>query len=150
MVNERSDNETATAVVMLIDDETALTGRMSKFFNRYGLDVLTVSNGREALDRLDEGWGDRVDVAVLDIKMPRLDGLKTLHTIKRRYPRIEVIIFSAHRTVDGVIEGLKINGAFDFLMKPLPPEILLGKVVEAIARKRSLEPSRSLREFSNG
>ena len=58
--------------------------------------MLTAFSGREALERLDSKEGDRVDLVVLDVKMPGMNGLEALVEIKRRHPLIEVIMLTGH------------------------------------------------------
>ena len=101
---------------------------------------LTAFSGREALERLaSKERGNRVEVVVLDVKMPGMDGIETLAEIKRHHPLVEVIMLTGHATVESAIEGMK-QGAFDYLMKPCDLEQLLSaKVSEAAARKRRHE-----------
>jgi DNA-binding NtrC family response regulator len=79
-----------------------------------------------------------VEVVILDVKMPGMDGIETLREIKRQFPLVEVIMLTGHATVESAIEGMKI-GAFDYLMKPSEIETLVAKVAEAAARKRQHE-----------
>ena len=65
-----------------------------------------------------------IDVVILDVKMPGMDGIQTLEEIKRRFPITEVIMLTGHATVESAIEGMKL-GAFDYLMKPCDMEQLV-------------------------
>ena len=87
------------------------------------------------------GEGD-VDVVVLDIRMPGLDGLEVLREIKVRHPVVEVILLTGHGAIDTAVQGLK-SGAFDYLLKPTSFEDLLTKLEEA--RKRKFEHEERIR-----
>ncbi|MBW1712660.1 MAG: response regulator [Deltaproteobacteria bacterium] len=124
--------------VMLVDDEAPFVETMTKRLAKRGLGVEAAYSGQEALDKLQAEAGKRVDVVILDVKMPGLDGLETLTAIKHRHPLIEVVMLTGHATVESAIEGMK-RGAFDYLMKPSDMEVLMAKVEEACQRKRQHE-----------
>ena len=124
------------ANVLLVDDEVPFVETMTKRLTKRDLRITSAFNGREALDKLEE---DRsVEVVILDVKMPGMDGNETLREIKRRYPLVEVIMLTGHATVESGIEGMKM-GAFDYLMKPCDMDQLISKVKEAAAKKRQHE-----------
>jgi DNA-binding NtrC family response regulator len=79
-----------------------------------------------------------VEVVILDIKMPNMDGMTALKEIKSKFPLVEVIMLTGHATVETGIEGMKM-GAFDYLMKPCDMDQLIEKVNEAAKRKRDQE-----------
>lgn len=122
--------------VMLVDDEIPFVETMTKRLTKRDLVVLPAFSGREALQNLDKA-GD-IDVVILDVKMPEMDGIETLREIKRAYPLVEVIMLTGHATVESAIEGMKL-GAFDYLMKPTDMDQLLAKVEEATQKKRKQE-----------
>ncbi len=126
----------ALAKVMLVDDEVPFVETMTKRLKKRDLDVYSAFSGMEALDALAEHSG--VEVVILDVKMPGMDGIDTLREIKRLYPLVEVVMLTGHATVESAIEGMKL-GAFDYLMKPCDMDVLLGKVQEAADRKRKHE-----------
>jgi DNA-binding NtrC family response regulator len=70
--------------------------------------------------------------------MPGMDGIETLKIMKSAYPLTEVVMLTAHATVESAIEGMRF-GAFDYLMKPCDMEQLMGKVNEATRKKRGHE-----------
>ncbi len=119
--------------LMLVDDEQAFVETMSKRLDKRGYSVLRASSGSEALDRLKEARD--LDVVVLDVKMPGMDGIQTLQEIKKAFPLVEVIMLTGHATVETAIEGMKL-GAYDYLMKPCDMDVLLAKVDEAGEKKR--------------
>ena len=124
------------ANVLLVDDEVPFVETMTKRLTKRDLRITSAFNGQEALDKLEEHRS--VEVVILDVKMPGMDGNETLKEIKRRYPLVEVIMLTGHATVESGIDGMKL-GAFDYLMKPCDMDQLISKVKEAVAKKRQHE-----------
>ena len=122
--------------VMLVDDEEAFVQTMEKRITRRGLSVVTASSGRKALEVIKRSKD--LDVVILDVKMPEMDGIETLKRIKSDYPLVEVVMLTGHATVESAIEGMKL-GAFDYLMKPSDLDLLLAKVKEAHDKKKAHE-----------
>ena len=116
------------AKILLVDDEAAFVDAMVKRLSKRDFELLTAYSGQEALDVLKRD--DDVDVVILDVKMPGLDGIETLKKIKSKHPLVEVIMLTAHATVESAIEGMKL-GAFDYLMKPAEIDELVDKVKKA-------------------
>ena len=121
------------ANLLFVDDETAFVEAMIKRLNIRDIDVTPAFSGTEALQKLADK--SDLEVVILDIKMPGMDGIETLREIKAQFPLVEVIMLTGHATVESAIEGMK-QGAFDYLMKPCDIDVLVGKVTEACARKR--------------
>ena len=124
------------ANVLLVDDEVPFVETMTKRLNKRDLQVSTAFSGAEALEKL--GKDSRVEVVILDVKMPGMDGIETLREIKRRHPLVEVVMLTGHATVETAIEGMKL-GAFDYLMKPCDMGVLISKVGGAASRRREQE-----------
>ena len=122
--------------VILVDDEVPFVETMTKRLEKRNLTVLSAYEGQEALDRLEKNRN--VDVVILDVKMPGMDGIETLKEIKKRNPLTEVIMLTGHATVESAIEGMK-RGAYDYLMKPCDIEVLMEKVTAATEKKREHE-----------
>ena len=111
-------------VVMLVDDEVPFVDTMTKRLSKRDLEIVTAYSGQEALEKLE---GRKVDVVILDVKMPGMDGIETLRRIKEAHPLVEVIMLTGHATIETGVEGMKL-GAFDYLMKPCDIEQLMTKV----------------------
>lgn len=124
------------AKVLLVDDERPFVETMMKRLNKREVEILPAYNGQEALEQLEKD--SHIEVVILDIKMPVMDGMEALSRIKAKYPLVEVIMLTGHATVETGIEGMKM-GAFDYLMKPCNTEELVAKVQEAADRKRKHE-----------
>lgn len=124
------------ANILLVDDEQGFVETLAKRVANRGLTVHTAMSGQEAIDYL--GGNRSVDVVVMDVKMPGIDGNEALKLIKNAHPLVEVIMLTGHATVESAIEGMK-SGAFDYLMKPAELEDLLAKVNEAYDKKQTHE-----------
>jgi DNA-binding NtrC family response regulator len=126
----------AIANVLLVDDEVPFVEAMTRRLTKRNLDIFAAYSGEEALEQL-EG-NDRIEVVILDVKMPGMDGIEVLTEIRKRHPLLEIIMLTGHATVESAIEGMK-QGAFDYLMKPCDIDHLISKVAEAAAKKRQHE-----------
>jgi DNA-binding NtrC family response regulator len=126
----------AIATILLVDDEVPFVDTMTKRLTKRGMEVVPAYDGPEALAKLDARRN--IEVVVLDVKMPGMDGIEALGEMKKAHPLVEVIMLTGHATVESAIEGMK-RGAFDYLMKPCDIELLVEKVTEAAARKRRQE-----------
>lgn len=120
--------------LMLVDDEERFRVTMEKLAARKGFGMVTAGSGMEALEKLNH---HRVHVVVLDVCMPGMDGIATLHEIKRRHPRVEVIMITGHATFETAVDGLR-AGATDFLIKPVDIDDLLAKAEEAFVKRQAL------------
>ncbi|HSL39216.1 MAG TPA: response regulator [Desulforhopalus sp.] len=121
--------------VLVVDDEDDFREVTSKRLTKRGLKVWDAESGAKALEILE---GTRIDVVLLDVKMPGMDGIETLRHIRNLKPLIEVVLLTGHASVDSGIEGMKL-GAFDYLMKPIELEPLLEKLTDAYEKKRLRE-----------
>ncbi|HEU4401893.1 MAG TPA: response regulator, partial [Candidatus Polarisedimenticolia bacterium] len=101
----------------------------------HGYTVATAQDGRSAVEMVRQ---TRFQVALCDLKMPGISGLETLEQIKAINPDIEIIIITAHGTMESAIESLR-KGAFDFLVKPVVFQDLLFSVGKALERRELLE-----------
>ena len=117
--------------VLLVDDEVELIDRLVRRMEMRRVDVEGANSGSDALAMLDR---KEFDVVVLDVKMPKMDGIETLKEIKKRYPIIEVIMLTGHANVEVAIQGMEL-GAFDYLLKPIKIDQLLYKIQDAYKLK---------------
>jgi DNA-binding NtrC family response regulator len=126
--------------VLLVDDEKDFVEMLSLRLNEVGEKVTAAYSGKECLETLEN---KEIDVVILDIKMPGMDGMETLGEIKKRFPLVEVIMLTGHGSTETAVEGMKM-GAFDYLMKPADFDDLTIKL-EA-ARKRKDEQEERIRK----
>jgi DNA-binding NtrC family response regulator len=117
--------------VLFVDDEVDFLETLLKRMKKRDVNVNGVESGEKALELLDR---EPVDVIVLDVRMPGMDGIQTLREIKKRYPLVEVIMLTGHASLEVAIEGMEL-GAFDYLMKPVDIDELLYKIQDAYKKK---------------
>ncbi len=128
--------------LLLVDDEDRFRSTLSKRLAEKGIVAETASNGVEALKVVKE---KPVDIIVLDIKMPEMDGIETLRHVKKLNPEIEVILLTGHANIESAVEGMRL-GAHDYLMKPCDIEQLLEKIITAY----NIRVAREKKEMKNG
>jgi DNA-binding NtrC family response regulator len=129
--------------VLFVDDETDFLETLIKRMKKRKLNVSGVKSGEEALEFLKhaEASEEPVDIVVMDVKMPGMDGIQTLREIKKICPRVEVIMLTGHACLEVAREGMD-SGAFDYLMKPVDMDELLFKIQDAY-KKKTLQEKRA-------
>jgi DNA-binding response OmpR family regulator len=126
--------------ILLIDDEKQFVVTMAKRLRKRGFLVTEAGGGLEGLRILENA---PVDVVVLDVGMPDMDGIQVLREIKMRFPQVQVLMLTGHADMEVAISGMAM-GAFDYLMKPVELEVLVGKIREACSRSRKAGEGRGL------
>ncbi len=114
--------------VLVVDDAFAVRQALSMLL-KSSYKVTTANNGEEGIQCLEK---EHFDVVILDIEMPGLSGLETLAQIKKRWPQVQVIIATAHGTLEYAQEAMS-KGAFDFISKPFDVSKVLDVVRKAFA-----------------
>ena len=102
------------AEVLVIDDEPSITDFLSTALGEEGYRCLTAASGEDALKKLSM---DKIDVILLDLRLPGMSGMDALRAIKSTYPRIAVIVITAVGDAETAVEAMKI-GAMDYIIKP--------------------------------
>lgn len=125
--------------LLIVDDEVRLVETLSKRLTARGLYVEGVHSGGEALALLQS---TPFDVALLDVRMPVMDGLTALREIKKIQPLLQVIMLSGNASINAAVEGMRL-GALEYLLKPANIEDVLAKVEEAFKKKRLEEERQS-------
>jgi len=121
--------------VLVVDDEKDFVEMLSLRLKEVGEKVTPAYSGKECLETLENR---EIDVVILDIKMPGMDGIETLREINKRFPLVEVIMLTGHGTIETAVEGMKL-GAFDYLLKPADFDDLMTKLGGAKKRKDEQE-----------
>lgn len=121
--------------VLVVDDEVEFADLLQERLNDRGFEVFKAYSGDDALEGLDE---TNPDVVILDVMLPGMDGLSTLHEIKQRRPLVGVIMLTGHANLETAVEGMKL-GAYDFLIKPTEIRSLVEKITQAYRRKNEQE-----------
>jgi DNA-binding NtrC family response regulator len=117
--------------LLLVDDDEPLRQTLARRLGRQDMTVTQAGNGAEALARAAQA---RFDVAVLDLHMPDMTGLELLEQLQARQPDVEVLLLTAHGSIETAIQALK-SGAYDYLTKPfhLPElEVHIQKAYEKV------------------
>jgi DNA-binding NtrC family response regulator len=117
-----------TAKILVIDDEEIIRLSCQRILTEEGYEVHTRLSGPEGLKLLAE---EPFDLAIVDLKMPGMDGIEVLQSIKRDYPQTPVIMITGYATVESAVEAMK-SGAFDYLPKPFTPDEVAVVVKKAL------------------
>jgi two-component system chemotaxis response regulator CheY len=112
------------AKILIADDAAFMRMRCGKLLQVHGHTIVEAENGREAVDKF---TSEQVDVVLLDITMPEMDGLTALREIKKLDPDARVAMVTAIGQQQVVMEALQ-SGARDFVVKPFQPERVLAAV----------------------
>jgi DNA-binding NtrC family response regulator len=135
--------------VLVVDDEASVCKAMSKFLSKRGFEVVEARDGEQALV---EYKVERPDVVLLDIRMPKKDGLEVLKTIHKMEPETVVIMTTAVNEVYSAVEAMKL-GAYDYLVKPIDLDHLsssLDRAREHMALKQEVERLQALHQEQLG
>jgi len=119
--------------VLVVDDEVDFLDSFVMRLSLRGLTAHGVADGAAALDYL---ASHPVDVVVLDIKMPGLDGLDTLREIRHQHPAVQVIVLTGHGSQEFSKIGLEL-GAFDYLIKPVKLDTIIDRIRKACPRENA-------------
>ena len=118
--------------ILVVDDDTGVRTVFSSILRKEGYRVTAVKNGYEAIKVIDE---ESFDLALVDLRMPGLDGIQVLERIRSRRPQTRVIIYSAYGLVEDAVEAMR-KGATDYLNKPFSPNELELNVKKALEKSR--------------
>ncbi|RMD94675.1 MAG: response regulator [Calditrichaeota bacterium] len=133
--------ERVTPKILIVDDEPVVRNVCQLSLEKRGYHVETVENGSRALELLKKG---DIDIVFTDIKMPIIDGLELLDTIKRDFPHVEVVIMTGYATIEGAIDAMK-KGAYDFILKPIKPDQIRLVTKKCVEKIQLSEENRTLR-----
>jgi DNA-binding NtrC family response regulator len=109
-----SNDQPSNIRLLLVDDDEALIEMMRERFDRKGVKIATATRGADALTLAAEG---QFDVVLLDVNLPDFSGLDLLNKFKEQHPEMEIIMLTAHASLDSAIQAMK-SGAYDYLTKP--------------------------------
>ncbi|MGW4246918.1 response regulator transcription factor [Nocardia sp. NPDC004722] len=127
----------ASAKVLVVEDDPNVRSTLEQLLRFEGYRVSVACDGREALDLLET---DRPDLAVVDVVMPRLDGLSLCRTLRRRGDRLPILVLTARGQAGDRVAGLD-AGADDYLGKPFDTEELLARLRALLRRSAPAEPA---------
>jgi DNA-binding NtrC family response regulator len=119
--------------VLIADDEVEFGSTLATRLQLRSFDTSMVTSGGEALEAIEK---EPPDVLLLDLKMPDIDGLEVLASLKQSHPDIRVIILTGHGSFEAGQEGMKL-GAYDYVMKPVDLDRLIEKIKDAFLEKKT-------------
>jgi two-component system, NtrC family, response regulator HydG len=130
------------ARLLVVDDELIVRDSLHKWFREEGYDVSVADCAQEALSKMGTG---RFDLALVDIKLPGVDGVELQKRMHEIDPDMLVIIMTGYASVETAVAALK-NGAYDYVSKPFDPDDMAHTVHNALAHKRVEKENERLRE----
>src|SRR3990172_1331619 len=130
--------------LLVVDDEEGMRDTLSEIFQSKGYFVETASNGAKALKLVKKGF---FNVALVDIRLPDMDGVEVLKAIKKESPDTEVVIITAFASLQSSVEALN-KGAFAYIMKPFEMDSLVRTISTAAERRHLIMENRELRIFN--
>jgi len=130
------------ARILVVDDEEDVRSFLADALEAEGHEVVQAADGAAAAERLD---GRAFHLVLTDLRMPNMGGMELLRKLRAEQPEVEVIVLTAHGTVDSAIEAMKL-GAFEYLQKPISGPAELRLVVERALERRVLLDEREARE----
>jgi DNA-binding NtrC family response regulator len=120
-------DETKKIKLLIVDDEEDFLNSIAERLGMRDFDIMTASEGNLAIKLAKKG---KFDVALLDMRMPGMDGMELLQILKKKHKFLEVIMLTGHAAIDSAVEATKL-GAFAYLEKPYDFEKLLEVLKEA-------------------
>ena len=132
--------------VLFVDDDRNFLDTLVERLRMREIKVDGVYSGEAALEYVDT---KKVDVVILEVRMPEMSGIEILKEIKKRNTLIEVIMLSGHANMEVAIESMEL-GAFDYLLKPIEIDALLYKIQDACQKKFIQEKKIEYRQKAMG
>ena len=124
------------ASILVIDHDPDIRYNLRDILHDRGFRVFCAADTNEAMDCLKR---QRLDLVLMDIKLPGCDGVEFIRQLKRLYEELEIIVLTGAPTIVNVIQALRGNGAFDLLTKPLNHiRPLIRSIDEALAKQRQI------------
>ncbi|MEK6656478.1 MAG: sigma-54 dependent transcriptional regulator [Nitrospirota bacterium] len=118
--------------ILVVDDERSMRDFLSIMLKKAGYDVTTAVDGEEAVNVLHK---DIFDLVITDLKMPKVDGLQVLKTVKELSPDTVVIVITAFASTETTVEAMK-EGAYDYITKPFQNDEMKIRIKKALEKRR--------------
>src|ERR1700690_1949860 len=128
--------------ILIVDDELVVRDSLGKWFASEGYSARPVGGAREALEIIQQA---EFDIALLDIKMPGMDGMELQARLREADPDLTIIIMTGYASVETAVQALKL-GAYDYITKPVDPDELSHLVSNALEHKRATRKVNRLRQ----
>jgi DNA-binding response OmpR family regulator len=124
--------------ILIVDDEQNIRLALKRALEVFERPVRVAGSGEEAMEQLE---ADGIALMLLDLKLPRMDGMKVLRRVSESWPQVRVIVITAHGSVAHAVEAMRL-GAVDFVEKPFAPDEIRGIVRDVLSRD-DLDPARA-------
>lgn len=132
--------------ILIVDDEEEIRKALAKILEREGYEILQASDGSSALQIIRD---QRVNVVLADLRMPGMNGMELLQSIKIMRPEIEVIIITGKGTIEDAVECLK-KGAYDFITKPFKRVNIIKSITKALDNQKLFIENKQLKDMLEG
>jgi DNA-binding NtrC family response regulator len=144
MANGSSSNNHVS--ILIVDDEPLVRRSLSEFLTLEGYTVGTASNGSEALESIGTS---APDIIITDIKMPEMDGVELIRTLKKCNNTIPVILVTGYASIESAVEAMK-EGAYDYITKPIIDSEIKLVIERLIKQRQILQENVMLKEQVSG
>ncbi|HID10821.1 MAG TPA: sigma-54-dependent Fis family transcriptional regulator [Candidatus Latescibacteria bacterium] len=128
--------------ILVVDDDQLMLDFLKEALVRQGYNVDTAEDGREALDKVK---GKGYDLVITDVRMPGVDGMTVLESVKRDFPNTDVVVITAYGTIRNAVEAMRM-GAYDYLTKPFSVDEVELVVSRALERRKLILENIRLRQ----
>ncbi len=136
------EREPSRGRILIVDDELVVRDSLGRWFESEGYEVGLAPSGRDALAAIQE---KSYDLALVDIKMPGMDGMELQQRLAQADPDLIIVIMTGYASVETAVQALK-RGAYDYITKPIDPDELVHLVSKALEHKRATRELARLRE----
>ncbi len=118
--------------ILIVDDDESTRKSLALILGKKGYETGTAGTGREALERVQERF---FNVALLDIKLPDMEGVELLMPLKRMHPEMSVLMITGHSSLESAVRA-SLEGALAYITKPLNMDSVLAAVSKALEKQR--------------
>ena len=127
--------EQANIRILLVDDEETLLEYLSKRLLKQGLTVKAAFSGEQAIETAKQ---ESFDVAVVDLKMPGIDGVETQKRLREIQPFLQCIVLTGHGSIESALESGQ-QDAFQYLLKPVDYDELMSAILKGYKKKTEIQ-----------
>jgi two-component system response regulator HydG len=135
-------NNSTKQTVLIVDDQESIRVALSRMLSKEGYEVFLAESGELALDILRD---KKINVMLSDLKMHKMDGLRLLKASKLIKPEVEVILITAHGTIEKAVGAMK-DGAYDFITKPFKKIVITNMIRKAVEKQALVVENKYLHE----
>ena len=138
-----------TSTILIVDDDPVQRRLLEATVRRFGYQTEVVDGGEAAINRLEAAHQPMIDLMILDLVMPDLDGMGVLAHLRKKNIQVPVIAQTAHGSIDTVISAMR-AGAIDFVVKPVGAERLQISIKNALQFDALADEVRMMKQRASG